>query len=89
MLVDDVERAREVRAMIRSGAISGLSIGYRTKASKPASAGAPSPRSTFTKSLLSPSPSHPGAQITSIKAADGAAQDTPWKMKLRITAILS
>ena len=35
LLVDDVERAREVRAMIRTKAVSGLSIGFRTKASKP------------------------------------------------------
>ena len=31
LLVDDVERAREVRAMIRAGAVSGLSIGFITK----------------------------------------------------------
>jgi len=35
LLIDDVERAREVRAMIRTKAVSGLSIGFRTKASKP------------------------------------------------------
>ena len=34
LLVDDVERAREVRAMIRAGAVSGLSIGFVTKDAK-------------------------------------------------------
>ena len=35
LLVDDVERAREVRAMIRAGAATGLSIGFVTKAATP------------------------------------------------------
>ena len=34
LLVEDVERAREVRAMIRSKAVSGLSIGFVTKTAK-------------------------------------------------------
>lgn len=31
LLVDDVERAREVRAMVKAGAVAGLSIGFVTK----------------------------------------------------------
>ena len=31
LLIDDVERAREVRAMVKAGAVSGLSIGFVTK----------------------------------------------------------
>lgn len=34
LLVEDVERAREVRAMIRSKAVTGLSIGFVTKSAK-------------------------------------------------------
>ena len=35
LLVDDVARAAEVRAMIQAGAVSGLSIGFVTKAASP------------------------------------------------------
>src|SRR5262249_30731736 len=31
LLVDDVSRAREIRALVKAGALTGLSIGYRTK----------------------------------------------------------
>ncbi|QHA10674.1 phage major capsid protein [Cereibacter sphaeroides] len=74
LLVQDVERAREVRAMIRAGAVSGLSIGFETEAAKPRARG----RSISKLRLLEVSvvavPCHPGAQIHSIKAADDTAE---------------
>ncbi|GGA78022.1 peptidase U35 [Brucella endophytica] len=74
LLVDDVERAREVRAMIRSKAVSGLSIGFRTKAAKPRQRGRTITALDLHEISVVAVPSHPGAQITSIKAADGAAE---------------
>lgn len=73
LLVDDVERAREVRAMIRNKAVSGLSIGFRTKASKPRQRGRTITALDLHEISVVAVPSHPGAQITSIKAADGTA----------------
>lgn len=73
LLVEDVERAREVRAMIRTKAVSGLSIGFRTKASKPRQRGRIITALDLHEISVVAIPSHPGAQITSIKAADGTA----------------
>jgi HK97 family phage major capsid protein/HK97 family phage prohead protease len=73
LLVDDVERAREVRAMIRTKAVSGLSIGFRTKASKPRQRGRTITALDLHEISVVAVPSHPGAQITSVKAADGTA----------------
>ncbi len=73
LLVDDVERAREVRAMIRTKAVSGLSIGFRTKAAKPRQRGRTITALDLHEISVVAVPSHPGAQITSIKAADGTA----------------
>ena len=68
LLVDEVERAREVRAMIRAGAVSGLSIGFVTKDATR------HPKGRTIKSLalheisVVAVPCHPGAQITSLKS---------------------
>lgn len=74
LLIEDVARAREVRAMIKAKAVTGLSIGFTTKSAKPRSGGG---RSISALELHEISvvavPCHPGAQITSIKAADGTA----------------
>jgi HK97 family phage major capsid protein/HK97 family phage prohead protease len=74
LLVEDVERAREVRAMIRAGAATGLSIGFQTKAATPR------PRLGRTITALSlheisvvAVPAHPGARITSVKTAETPA----------------
>ncbi|MGK9054202.1 phage major capsid protein [Neorhizobium petrolearium] len=73
LLVDDVERAREVRAMIRSKAVSGLSIGFRTKSAKPRQRGRIITALDLHEISVVALPSHPGAQITSVKAAYGTA----------------
>jgi len=73
LLVDDVERAREVRAMIRSKAVSGLSIGFVTKAAKPRTRGRTITALNLHEISVVAVPCHPDAKITSIKAADGAA----------------
>lgn len=73
LLIDDLERAREVRAMIQSKAISGLSIGFRSIKSQQR----PNSRRGRNISALSiheisivAVPSHPDARITSFKSAD-------------------
>lgn len=70
LLVDDVARAREVRALVKSGAVRGISIGFITKKAKARSAGG---RTISQLELLEASlvtiPMHPGARITSAKSA--------------------
>jgi HK97 family phage major capsid protein/HK97 family phage prohead protease len=70
LLINDVVRAAEVRALIIAGAMRGLSIGYvATKASK-----RPGGRDLFKVDLKEISvvavPMHPGARIQSAKALD-------------------
>lgn len=70
LLVEDVARAREVRALVRSGAVRGLSIGFVTKK---AAARAGGGRTISNLELLEVSlvtlPMHPGARVTSAKSA--------------------
>lgn len=74
LLVEEVARAREVRALVRSGAIKGLSIGFL-----PGKAEA-RPGGRLIKSLelfevsLVTVGMHPGAKVTSAKSAVQALQ---------------
>ncbi|MDO9581867.1 MAG: phage major capsid protein [Desulfomicrobium sp.] len=68
LLVEDVERAREVRAMIRAGAVSGLSIGFVTKSAKRHPKGRTISALDLHEISVVAVPAHPGAQITSIKS---------------------
>lgn len=74
LLVDDVERAREVRAMIRAGAVTGLSIGFVTVKSTRNAKGRNITALNLHEISVVAVPCHPGAQITSLKS-DG----TPMK----------
>ncbi|WP_081762777.1 phage major capsid protein [Xanthobacter sp. 126] len=71
LLVDDVARAREVRALAKAGAVSGLSIGFMTKKAAPRKGGG---RTISDLDLLEISivaaPAHPGARLTSVKDAE-------------------
>lgn len=76
--MEDVERAREVRAMIRAGAVSGLSIGFVTKAAKPRQRGRTITALDLHEISVVAVPAHPGAQITSIKSTDAhEPKETP------------
>lgn len=70
LLIDDVARAREVNALVKSGAVRGLSIGFITKK---ASARAGGGRTIKSLELLEASlvtiPMHAGAKVTSAKSA--------------------
>ncbi|MDI4664542.1 HK97 family phage prohead protease [Xanthobacter autotrophicus] len=73
LLVDEVARAREVRALVRSGAVGGLSIGFVTRKAAPRKGGG---RTIKALDLLECSlvsiPMHPGARVTSAKTATAA-----------------
>lgn len=77
LLVDDVERAREVRAMIRNKAVSGLSIGFVTKKAQRNAKGRNITAAELHEISVVAVPSHPGAQITSYKS--DASQITTFK----------
>lgn len=70
LLVDDLPRAREVRALVQSGAVRGISIGFVSRKSQRRSKGG---RKISQLELLEASlvaiPMHPGAQVTSAKTA--------------------
>ena len=68
LLVDDVERAREVRAMIRAGAVTGLSIGFVAKAATRHPKGRTISALALHEISVVAVPCHPGAQITSLKS---------------------
>lgn len=70
LLVDGVERAREVRAMIQSKAVSGLSIGFVTKQASRNATGRTIKAAHLHEISVVAVPCHPGAQITSIKSDD-------------------
>jgi HK97 family phage prohead protease len=73
LLVDDVARAREIRAIVKAGGATGLSIGFVTKAAKAKKGGG---RVITAVELVECSivtvPAHPGARITSAKSAAAA-----------------
>lgn len=68
LLVNDVARAAEVRAMLQAKAVTGLSVGFMTKKSAPRRGGG---RTITDLDLVEVSivavPAHPGARITSHK----------------------
>jgi HK97 family phage major capsid protein/HK97 family phage prohead protease len=70
LLIDSVEKAREVRALVTAGAVNGLSIGFKTKQSTPRPRGG---RTISALDLVEISvvavPSHPDARILSAKSA--------------------
>lgn len=68
LLVDEVTRAAEVRAMIRAGAVTGLSIGFVTKTAKRYAKGRIISALELHEISVVAMPAHPGAQITSVKS---------------------
>ena len=70
LLVDEVTRAREVRALVRSGSVRGVSIGFLTRKARPRKGGG---RTITELELVEASlvavPMHPGAKVTSAKSA--------------------
>jgi HK97 family phage prohead protease len=73
LLIDDLPRAREVRALVQSGAVSGLSIGFMTLKAENRKGGGRTIRAVdlLEVSLVSV-PAHPGARVTGAKSAADA-----------------
>lgn len=70
LLVDDVARAREVRALVRSGAVRGLSIGFITRQAAARKGGGRTIKSLeLLEASLVTIPMHAGAKVTSAKSA--------------------
>jgi HK97 family phage prohead protease len=73
LLVGEVERAREIHALVREAAIGGLSIGFTTKKATTRKGGG---RTITDLQLVEISlvtvPMHPGARVTSAKTASAA-----------------
>lgn len=70
LLVEEVGRAREIRALVKAGAIRGLSIGFSTtKAVARAGGGRTIKELELMEISLVTLPMHPGARVTSAKSA--------------------
>jgi HK97 family phage prohead protease len=73
LLIDDIARAREVRAMVQAGAVTGLSIGFIARKAAPRRGGG---RTIAVVDLAEISlvsvPCHPGARVTGAKSAAAA-----------------
>lgn len=68
LLVRDVERAGEVRALIKAGAMTGLSIGFRTLDAKRTREGREITAAELVEISVVAIPANPGAVVTSIKS---------------------
>jgi uncharacterized protein len=70
LLVNEVARAREVRALVKAGAVRGISIGFVTRKAEPRSGGGRLIKSLeWLEASLVAIPMHPGARVTSAKSA--------------------
>ena len=68
LLVNDVARAREVNALVKSGAVRGISIGFITRKSTPrARGGRTISELELVEASLVAIPMHAGARVTSAK----------------------
>src|SRR5262245_2318446 len=76
LLIDDVARAREVRALVREGAVNGLSIGFVTKKATARKGGGRTITALDLHEIsIVPVPSHSGARIISVKAVGVTAKE--------------
>lgn len=70
LLVDDLPRAREIRALVKSGAVTGLSIGFMTKSATARRGGGRTIKAVeLVEISLVSVPAHPGARVSSAKTA--------------------
>lgn len=69
LLVDEVARAREVHALVKAGAVRGLSIGFVTRKAAARRGGRTITALDLIECSLVTVPMHPGARVTSAKSA--------------------
>jgi HK97 family phage major capsid protein/HK97 family phage prohead protease len=68
LLIEDVARAREVRALVREGAVTGLSIGFVTRKATPRQGGGRTISAVDLHEIsIVAIPAHPGARISTVK----------------------
>ncbi|HEV7251661.1 MAG TPA: HK97 family phage prohead protease [Mesorhizobium sp.] len=72
LLVEDLPRAREVAALVKSGAVRGVSIGFITKKAAPRKGGRSISQLELIEASLVSIPMNPKARITSAKSATEA-----------------
>ncbi|MGD9836298.1 MAG: HK97 family phage prohead protease [Afipia sp.] len=73
LLVNDVVRAKEVSALVKAGALGGLSIGFVTKSAVARKGGGRTIKALeLVECSIVAIPMHPGARITSSKSAQAA-----------------
>jgi HK97 family phage prohead protease len=72
LLIDTVEKARELHALIKAKAVTGLSIGFTTRASTRKGKGRSITALDLVEISLVTVPCHPGARVTSAKSASEA-----------------
>ena len=73
LLVDELARAREVRALVQVGAVRGISIGFVTRTASVRRGGGRNIQDlVLMEASLVTLPAHPGARVTSAKDAVGA-----------------
>lgn len=73
LLVADVQRAREVHALVKAGAVSGLSIGFSLKSATPRQGGGREITAlTLVECSIVSIPAHPNAGISSFKSNNDA-----------------
>lgn len=69
LLIDAVHRSREVLALVKAGAVRGLSIGFVTRKAAPRKGGRTIHQLELLEASLVAIPMHPGARVTSAKSA--------------------
>ncbi len=70
LLVEDLPAAREMRALVKAGAVTGLSIGFVTKKSEAKRSGGRVIKAVdLVEVSLVTVPAHPGAKVTGVKSA--------------------
>ena len=69
LLVAEVPRAREVQALVKAGAVRGLSVGFRTQKADRRGRGRTITKLELLEVSLVTMPCHPGAQVASAKSA--------------------
>ena len=73
LLVDDVPLARELRALVKAGAVRGLSIGFSTKKAITRKGGGRTIQALDLAEIsLVTIPMHPGAKVSAVKDAAAA-----------------
>ncbi len=72
LLVEDLPRAREVRALVQAGAVRGISIGFVARKAARHGKGRTISALDLMEASLVTLPCHPGAKVTSAKDAVGA-----------------